>query len=98
MNTGGNGFGMLAPVVTPWLGKAYGWTTAIVVACCVCAVGGVLWFGIRLHRRRRRQGRALASETTMCPDNRNEFLNRAATCSYSVARRRRNQLQEQETQ
>jgi len=47
MNTGGNGIGMLGPVVTPWLGKTYGWDTAVVVACCVAAAGGLLWLGIR---------------------------------------------------
>jgi len=47
MNTGGNGVGMLAPVITPWVGLTYGWTAAIIVACCVCAVGAVLWLGIR---------------------------------------------------
>jgi MFS transporter, ACS family, D-galactonate transporter len=47
MNTGGNGIGMLAPVITPLVGLTYGWTTAIIVACCVCAVGAVLWLGIR---------------------------------------------------
>jgi ACS family D-galactonate transporter-like MFS transporter len=47
MNTGGNGVGMLAPVITPWIGKNYGWDTAVVVACCVAAVGAVLWLGIQ---------------------------------------------------
>jgi hypothetical protein len=35
------------PVVTPLLGKYYGWDTAVIVACCVAAVGGALWLGIR---------------------------------------------------
>jgi hypothetical protein len=47
VNTGGNGVGMLAPVVTPLLGQAYGWTTAVAVACAVCFAGGSLWFGVR---------------------------------------------------
>jgi MFS transporter, ACS family, D-galactonate transporter len=46
VNTGGNGVGMLAPVVTPWLADRYGWESAIIVACSVCAIGGVLWLGI----------------------------------------------------
>lgn len=54
VNTGGNGVGMLAPVVTPILGQAYGWSTAVAVACGVCLVGGLLWFGVG----ERREGRA----------------------------------------
>jgi MFS family permease len=46
LNTGGNGVGMLAPLLTPIIGRAFGWDTAIVVACVVCAVGGALWLGI----------------------------------------------------
>ncbi|MBX9583635.1 MAG: MFS transporter [Gemmataceae bacterium] len=46
MNTGGNGVGMLAPVVTPLLGHYYGWTAAVAVACAVCGAGGLLWLGI----------------------------------------------------
>ncbi|HJZ59920.1 MAG TPA: MFS transporter [Gemmataceae bacterium] len=48
LNTGGNGVGMLAPIFTPVLGLHYGWTAAIVVACVVCGVGGLLWVGIQL--------------------------------------------------
>jgi MFS transporter, ACS family, D-galactonate transporter len=46
LNTGGNGVGMLAPIVTPMLGQAYGWNTAVVVACVICGIGGLLWLGI----------------------------------------------------
>ncbi|HJZ92425.1 MAG TPA: MFS transporter [Gemmataceae bacterium] len=46
LNTGGNGFGLLAPLFTPVIGRAFGWDAAIVVACAVCAVGGLLWLGI----------------------------------------------------
>jgi ACS family D-galactonate transporter-like MFS transporter len=46
VNTGGNGVGMLAPVLTPILGLHFGWTSAIFVACLICAVGGLLWLGI----------------------------------------------------
>jgi sugar phosphate permease len=46
LNTGGNGVGLLAPVVTPLVGLRYGWNSAVVVACVVCAAGGVLWLGI----------------------------------------------------
>lgn len=47
LNTGGNGVGMIAPVLTPLLGDRYGWNTAVVVACAICGVGALLWFGIR---------------------------------------------------
>lgn len=46
VNTGGNGVGMLAPIFTPVLGHYFGWNSAIVVACAVCAVGAALWLGI----------------------------------------------------
>ncbi|QDU23499.1 MFS transporter [Urbifossiella limnaea] len=46
VNTGGNGVGLLAPVVTPVIGEAVGWTTAVGVACGVCFVGGLLWFAV----------------------------------------------------
>jgi sugar phosphate permease len=50
LNTGGNAGGMIAPAITPWLAERYDWTTAIVVACSVCAVGGIMWLGIRPPR------------------------------------------------
>jgi MFS family permease len=51
LNTGGNGIGLLAPVFTPVLAEALGWKSAVVVACCVAAVGGALWLGIRPKRQ-----------------------------------------------
>jgi MFS transporter, ACS family, D-galactonate transporter len=51
INTGGNGVGMLAPVVTPILGKYYGWNSAIIVGCIVCSIGAVLWLGILSESR-----------------------------------------------
>jgi MFS family permease len=47
VNTGGNGVGLLAPVFTPLIGQAYGWNAAVVVACVVCGLGGLLWLGIQ---------------------------------------------------
>jgi MFS transporter, ACS family, D-galactonate transporter len=47
LNTGGNGIGLLAPIVTPFLGQRYGWNSAVIVACVICGVGGLLWLGIR---------------------------------------------------
>lgn len=60
MNTGGNGFGALAPIVTPILGQRYGWTAAVEVACAVCVVGALLWLGItsRAAEDSRRSDRA----------------------------------------
>ncbi len=46
LNTIGNAGGFLAPIFTPMIGTHYGWPTAIGVACCVCAVGAVLWLWI----------------------------------------------------
>ena len=46
LNTGGNAGGLLAPIFTPYLATQYGWPAAIAVACVVCALGGLLWFGI----------------------------------------------------
>jgi sugar phosphate permease len=53
-NTGGNAGGMIAPIVTPWLGnlltprlgKALAWQVAIGVAGGLCLVGVSLWFWI----------------------------------------------------
>jgi MFS family permease len=50
LNTGGNGVGMFAPLLTPVIGRAFGWDAAIVVASAVCAVGGALWLGIEPER------------------------------------------------
>ena len=46
LNTIGNAGGLVAPSLTPWIGKYYGWTTAIAVACFVCGLGALLWFWI----------------------------------------------------
>ena len=42
-NTGSNAGGMVAPVITPLLADAYGWTTAIAVGSGVCLVGVLMW-------------------------------------------------------
>ncbi len=46
LNTVGNAVGLLAPIFTPWIGRHYGWTTAIAVACVVCGLGAILWLWI----------------------------------------------------
>jgi ACS family glucarate transporter-like MFS transporter len=48
VNTGGNLGGMLAPVVTAYVAREYGWNMGFVVASFVCLVGVVQWFGVRL--------------------------------------------------
>ena len=55
LNTIGNGGGILAPVITPWVGTHYGWPAAIGVACGVCAVGAVLWLWIDAGATSRRE-------------------------------------------
>lgn len=45
-NTGGNAGGLIAPVVTPWVGQLYGWPWAIGLGAVVCFLGVVLWLGI----------------------------------------------------
>ena len=47
-NTGGNAGGMLAPVVTPWIGQLYGWGYAVGLGAVICLVGVVLWLGIEV--------------------------------------------------
>jgi MFS family permease len=42
-NTGGNAGGLIAPVLTPWVGTHFGWPTAIGVGAAVCLMGVVLW-------------------------------------------------------
>jgi MFS family permease len=45
LNTLGNGGGALAPWLTVVLMQRFGWHVAIGVACTVCGLGGLLWFG-----------------------------------------------------
>lgn len=45
-NTGGNAGGLLAPVVTPWVGQLYGWPWAIGLGALVCLFGVVFWLAI----------------------------------------------------
>jgi MFS family permease len=45
-NTGGNAGGMLAPVVTPWVGQQLGWGYAVGLGGVVCLAGVVLWFWV----------------------------------------------------
>ena len=57
MNTGGNGGGMLAPVVTPYVSKWLGWEYGIGLGGVICLAGAMCWIGIRSNER---------SKTSMC--------------------------------
>jgi MFS transporter, ACS family, D-galactonate transporter len=46
MNTGGNGIGLFAPMITPWLGMHLGWKWGLGVGALVAVFGAVCWFGI----------------------------------------------------
>lgn len=46
VNTGGNAGGMLAPVLTPMVGLAFGWPAAVALGGVICMLGVVLWLGI----------------------------------------------------
>lgn len=56
VNTGGNGVGMLAPLLTPILASRYGWNSAIAAACAICGLGGLLWLGIDARERHEPKG------------------------------------------
>jgi dipeptide/tripeptide permease len=47
MNTGGNGIGLLAPVITPWIGRVLSWEYGIGVGAVVGVLGGLCWFWIK---------------------------------------------------
>ncbi len=46
LNTGGNGVGLLAPVVSPAIAERFGWQAGLVLASVVCVIGAVLWWWI----------------------------------------------------
>ena len=50
-NTGGNLGGMLAPVLTPWIGERYGWGYAVGLGAMICLLGVVFWLGIEVGER-----------------------------------------------
>ena len=50
MNTGGNGIGLLAPVVTPYVSARLGWTWGISLGALVALAGAVCWFWIEPKR------------------------------------------------
>jgi MFS family permease len=50
-NTGGNAGGMIAPVVTPWVGSVLGWPWAIGLGGLVCLLGVGLWLRVDPRER-----------------------------------------------
>ena len=46
MNTGGNGIGLLAPMITPWLGTHLGWGWGLGVGAIVGVLGALCWWWI----------------------------------------------------
>lgn len=50
VNTGGNGGGMLAPLITPIVSKMFGWPVGIAVGGAVALAGAFCWLGIRSER------------------------------------------------
>jgi MFS family permease len=49
-NTGGNAGGLLAPVVTPWVGESLGWGYALGLGGLVCLSGVVAWLWIAIGK------------------------------------------------
>ncbi len=46
VNTGGNGMGLLAPLLTPAISEQLGWHWGITVGGLVCFLGALCWWGI----------------------------------------------------
>jgi MFS family permease len=46
MNTSGNGIGLLAPMITPWVGAQLGWGWGLGLGAVVGFLGALCWFGI----------------------------------------------------
>ncbi len=51
MNTGGNGIGLLAPMVTPWVGERLGWTWGISLGALVGLAGALCWWWVDPNQR-----------------------------------------------
>jgi MFS family permease len=48
LNTGGNVGGLLAPVLTPWIGVHYGWGYAVGLGALICLLGVLFWLGVEI--------------------------------------------------
>ncbi len=51
MNTGGNGIGLLAPLLTPVISERLGWKWGICVGGIVGLLGALCWCGIHVEGR-----------------------------------------------
>jgi len=51
MNTGGNGIGLLAPMLTPLISRRFGWGGGLCVGALVAVAGAMCWLGIRPRQR-----------------------------------------------
>ena len=51
LNTGGNGGGLIAPVLTPFLSGIFGWQAGLGLAGVVCLLGAACWGFIDPHDR-----------------------------------------------
>jgi MFS family permease len=49
LNFGGNAVGLLAPIVTPWVGALFTWGYAVDLGALICLTGGLLWLWIDPH-------------------------------------------------
>jgi len=47
LNTGGNLGGIVAPVVTPWVGVHFGWVWSVGLGAAVSLTGALLWLRVR---------------------------------------------------
>jgi MFS family permease len=47
LNTGGNLGGIVAPVVTPWVGVHFGWPWSVGLGAAVSLTGALLWLRVR---------------------------------------------------
>jgi MFS family permease len=50
LNTGGQLGGVLAPIVTPWVGTHFGWSWSMGVGAAVAFAGAMCWLGVRPGR------------------------------------------------
>jgi MFS transporter, ACS family, D-galactonate transporter len=56
MNTGGNGIGLLAPMITPFIGARLGWEWGLGLGAIIGLLGGLCWFGIDLREANNAKG------------------------------------------
>jgi len=47
LNTGGQLGGVLAPIVTPWVGIRFGWSWSMGVGAAIAFAGAMFWLGVR---------------------------------------------------